>query len=93
MLKALAGNIGTALALQDVLASIVDFVFGPGLAIPHIRAGKLKLLTVAMPKRSPRFPNVPTLDEVGYKGLGASTVHGFYAPAGTQATGLPAVRE
>ncbi|HSW04838.1 Bug family tripartite tricarboxylate transporter substrate binding protein [Aquabacterium sp.] len=76
---------GAAPALQDVLAGMVDFVFDPGLAIPHIRAGKLKLLAVAMPKRSVLFPNTPTLDEAGYKGLDASTIHGFFAPAGTPA--------
>ena len=97
---------GAAPALQDVLAGQVDFVFDPGLAIPHIRSGKLKLLAVAMPQRSPLFPNTPTLDEAGYKGLDASTIHGFYAPAGTPAAvvnrlnaevnrilGMPAVRE
>jgi tripartite-type tricarboxylate transporter receptor subunit TctC len=36
-------------------------------------------------KRSPLFPNVPTLDESGLKGFDADTVFGFYAPAGTPA--------
>jgi tripartite-type tricarboxylate transporter receptor subunit TctC len=36
-------------------------------------------------KRSPLFPNVPTLDEAGLKGFDADSVFGFYAPAGTPA--------
>jgi tripartite-type tricarboxylate transporter receptor subunit TctC len=41
------------------------------------------MLAVGSPKRSPLFPDVPTLDEVGLKGFDADTVFGFYAPAGT----------
>jgi tripartite-type tricarboxylate transporter receptor subunit TctC len=74
---------GAAPALTDLLAGQVDFLFDPGVAIPHIKAGKLKLLAVGSPKRSPLFPDVPTLDEVGLKGFDADTVFGFYAPAGT----------
>lgn len=74
---------GAAAALQDVLAGQVDFVFDPGTAIPHVRAGKVKLLAVATPRRSALFPGVPTLDELGLKGFDAGTTHGFYAPAGT----------
>jgi tripartite-type tricarboxylate transporter receptor subunit TctC len=74
---------GAAAALQDVLAGQVDFVFDPGTAIPHIRAGKVKLLAVATPGRLALFPAVPTLDELGLKGFDAGTTHGFYAPAGT----------
>jgi tripartite-type tricarboxylate transporter receptor subunit TctC len=40
---------------------------------------------VGSPKRSPAFPDVPTLDEAGLKGFDADTVFGFYAPAGTPA--------
>lgn len=74
---------GAAPALNDLLAGQVDFLFDPGVAIPHIQAGKLKLLAVGSPKRSPLFPDVPTLDEAGLKGFDADTIFGFYAPAGT----------
>ena len=47
------------------------------------RAGRLKMLAVGSPKRSPLFPDVPTLDEAGLKGFDADSVFGFYAPAGT----------
>ena len=48
-----------------------------------MKAGKLKLLAVGSPKRSPQFPDVPTMDEAGIKGFDADTWFGFYAPAGT----------
>ena len=79
---------GAAPALTDLLAGQIDFLFDPGVAIPHIKAGKLKLLAVGSPKRSPLFPDVPTLDEVGLKGFDADTVFGFYAPAGTPPTAI-----
>jgi tripartite-type tricarboxylate transporter receptor subunit TctC len=97
---------GAAPALQDLLAGQLDFYFDPGIGLNQVRAGKLKLLAVGSPKRSPLFPQVPTLDEAGLKGFDADTVFGFYAPAGTPADvvsrlnreinrtlGLPAVRE
>ena len=76
---------GAAPALTDLLAGQIDFLFDPGVAMPHIKAGKVKLLAVGSPKRSPLFPDIPTLDEVGLKGFDADTIFGFYAPVGTPA--------
>ena len=76
---------GAAPVLTDLLAGQIDFAFDPGVAIPHIKAGKVKLLAVGSLKRSPLFPNVPTLDEIGLSGFDTDTVFGFYAPAGTPA--------
>jgi len=74
---------GAAPALTDLLGGQIDFLFDPGIAIPHIKASKLRLLAVGSPQRAPLFPDVPTLDELGLKGFDADTVFGFYAPAGT----------
>ena len=74
---------GASPALQDLLAGQIDFYFDPGIAINHVRAGKLRMLAVAALHRSSAFPDVPTLDEAGLKGFDAGTTHGFYAPAGT----------
>ena len=76
---------GAAPALQDLLAGQLDFYFDPGIGLQHVKAGRLKLLAVGSLKRSPLFPEVPTLDEAGLKGFDADTVFGFYAPAGTPA--------
>jgi tripartite-type tricarboxylate transporter receptor subunit TctC len=76
---------GAAPALTDLLGGQLDFLFDPGIGIPHIKTGKLRLLAVGSPKRSPLFPDTSTLDELGLKGFDADTVFGFYAPAGTPA--------
>jgi tripartite-type tricarboxylate transporter receptor subunit TctC len=90
MMKAQAGVFathipyrGAAPAMQDLLGGQVDFMFDPGIGLQHVKAGKLKLLAVGSPQRSPQFPDVPTLDEIGLKGFDADTWFGFYAPAGT----------
>ena len=74
---------GAAPALQDLLAGQIDFLMDPGVALPQVQAGKLKLLAVGGPQRSPLYPDVPTLDESGLKGFDADTLFGFYAPAAT----------
>jgi tripartite-type tricarboxylate transporter receptor subunit TctC len=74
---------GAAPALQDLLAGQLDFYFDPGIGLPYVRANRLKLFAIGSMKRSPLFPDVPTLDEAGLKGFDADTVFGFYAPAGT----------
>jgi tripartite-type tricarboxylate transporter receptor subunit TctC len=75
---------GAAPALNDLLAGQIDFAFDPGIALPHVRANRLKLLAIGSPKRSPLFPDVPTVDEAtGLKGFDADSYFGFYAPAGT----------
>ena len=76
---------GAAPALQDLLGGQIDFMFDPGIGLNQVRAGKLKLLAVGSLKRSPLFPDVPTLDEIGLKGFDADTLFGVYAPAGTPA--------
>jgi tripartite-type tricarboxylate transporter receptor subunit TctC len=74
---------GAAPALQDLLASQIDFFFDPGISFPHVRSGKLKMLAVASAKRSVLFPDVPTLTELGIKDVEADTICGLWAPAAT----------
>ena len=74
---------GAAPAMQDLLGGQIDFMFDPGIGLQHVKAGKLKLLAVGSPKRSPQFPDVPTMEEAGLKGFDADSWFGFYAPAGT----------
>ena len=74
---------GAAPAMQDLLGGQLDFMFDPGIGLQHVKSGKLKLLAVGSSKRSPLFPDVPTLDEAGLKDFDADSWFGFYAPAGT----------
>jgi tripartite-type tricarboxylate transporter receptor subunit TctC len=74
---------GSAPALVDLLAGNIDFVFDPGIAFEHVRAGRLRLLGVSGLRRTPLFPDTPTLHELGLKGFDGGSVNGFWAPAGT----------
>lgn len=74
---------GAAPALQDVLSGQADFVCDPGIAFPHIRSGKAKLLGIVSAKRSPFFPDVPTLAEQGIAGADLDIWFGMWAPLGT----------
>lgn len=70
-------------AVTDLLGGQLSFLFDSGAALPHVRSGKLRLLGVASPTRSPSLPGTPTLDEQGIPGFNADTVFGLYAPAAT----------
>jgi tripartite-type tricarboxylate transporter receptor subunit TctC len=74
---------GAAPAMQDLLGGQIDFMFDPGIGLPHVRAGKLKMLAVGSPTRSPLFPDVPTMAEAGLTGFDADSWFGFYAPSAT----------
>ena len=73
---------GAAPALTDLLGGQLDFMFDPGIGLQHVRSGKLRLIGIGSPKRSPLFPEMPTLDEAGVKGFDADSWFGFYAPSG-----------
>ena len=74
---------GAAPAMRDLLGGQVDFMFDPGIGLQNVDAGKLKLLAIGSPERSPRYPDAPTLSEAGLDGFNADSFFGFYAPAGT----------
>jgi tripartite-type tricarboxylate transporter receptor subunit TctC len=74
---------GAAPALNDLLAGSLDFLFDPGIAIEHVKAGKLRAIAIGSLQRSPQLPDVPTLEELGLTGFDADAVFGVYAPAGT----------
>jgi tripartite-type tricarboxylate transporter receptor subunit TctC len=52
---------------------------------PHVRSGKLRALGVTGTKRTPVFPDVPTIAEAGVPGYEAGNWIGIVAPAGTPA--------
>jgi tripartite-type tricarboxylate transporter receptor subunit TctC len=75
---------GAAPALNDLLGGQVQFMFDPGPGLQHAAMGKLVLLAVASGKRASRYPDVPTLAELGMN-VDADTTFGVYAPAGVSA--------
>ena len=74
---------GAAPALTDLLGGQIDFMFDPGVALPHIRSGKLRLLAVGNMKRNAAFPDTPTVGEILGREFEAGTVFGLFAPSGT----------
>ena len=50
---------------------------------PFVTSGRLKMLAVLSTDRSPAFPDVPTMKELGHPSLVVDTWYGIYAPAGT----------
>src|SRR2546421_8242067 len=51
--------------------------------LPHIRSGRLKALAAVPAQRLPELPDVPTLTELGYPGIGTNAWQGLFAPAAT----------
>ena len=77
---------GDGQALTDVLAGRVPLMMsGYVVALPHIRAGRLRALAVTSRQRTGILPEVPTIVESGYPAYALDTWTGFFAPAGTSA--------
>ena len=77
---------GSAPAITDLLGGQVQMTFDTvPVVLPQVRAGKLKALAVATPKRSALAPDVPTMDEAGVVGFTGGTWFGVLAPARTPA--------
>jgi tripartite-type tricarboxylate transporter receptor subunit TctC len=75
---------GSAPALTDVLAGNISMMFVDILsALPHVKAGKLKVLAVTGLKRSAAVPEYPTVHESGVPGFNGNSWLGLVAPAGT----------
>jgi tripartite-type tricarboxylate transporter receptor subunit TctC len=71
-------------ATIDVIAGHTQVTLGSLVqALPHIRAGKLKVLAVGGSKRSSVLPEVPTMAEAGVPGYESHNWWGLVAPAGT----------
>lgn len=74
---------GDSPALMDLMEGRVESAFlSVFLVRQHLASGKIKLLAVAGPTRSPLMPDVPNMDEAGVKGLDAQGWFGLFAPAG-----------
>jgi len=75
---------GMGPALTAVLAGEVQFGFADvGTIVPHVRAGKVRLVAVTSARRSSTFPDVPTVAESGFPGYVAGSWYGAFAPIGT----------
>jgi tripartite-type tricarboxylate transporter receptor subunit TctC len=75
---------GSSPAVTDLLAGRTQIMFSAvSVVLPHIKAGTLKPLAWAAPKRGAVLPDLPTVAEVGLPDLDASIWFGIMAPTGT----------
>ena len=74
---------GAGPALKDLLGGVIHLAFDPGVGLASAKAGRLRMIAIAGPNRHPDFPDVPTLQENGIKGVDGGPYFGFYVTAGT----------
>ncbi len=75
---------GAVQAMTDVIGGHVDGMFiAASAAIPQVKAGKVRALGVASPRRTTALPDVPTFFEAGYAGVEIDSRFGLVAPAAT----------
>jgi tripartite-type tricarboxylate transporter receptor subunit TctC len=75
---------GAGQAINDLIAGHVRVAFlGPTALIPHYKSGNVRLLAQSSETRSPNLPEVPTLQEAGFKGLVLETWYAAFVPLGT----------
>ena len=74
---------GIAPAINDLLGGQTQAMF-PGLAaaLPHLRSGRMRALAVTGKQRSPQLKDIPTMEEIGFKGFDAMQWYGSVGPAG-----------
>ena len=75
---------GTSPAMTDLLGGQVDFMCDQTTnTTSQIKGGKVKVYGVTSKTRVASLPDVPTMDEAGFKGFEVGIWHGFWAPKGT----------
>lgn len=77
---------GDAPAYTELLAGRIDATLTAiSTAVPHIQAGKLRVLAVANEERTPLYPQAPSIRESGYPTVVGYGWYGLVVPAGTPA--------
>src|SRR5258706_14133000 len=81
---------GAGPAMTDLISGTVDLLVVQGaVALPQVRAGKIKVLANLSATRSASMPDIPTADETGVPGLYVSGWFGFFAPERTPKDLIP----
>ena len=73
---------GSAPLLTDLMGGQINYSFDTMAAVtPHVKGGKVYAVAQTRPKRSPTYPDLPTVAESGYPGFDATTWYGMIGPA------------
>jgi len=77
---------GAGPALIAVIGGDAQLLFGgPGVFMPHLKAGRVRALAIGSLQRIAILPDVPTLNESGLPGMETGSWYGLVAPAATPA--------
>jgi tripartite-type tricarboxylate transporter receptor subunit TctC len=71
---------GGSPAIADLVSGQVEMMFSSSAIRPHLESGKTKALAVSYIKRSPLFPDLPTIAESGIPGFSVSEWYGIVGP-------------
>src|SRR3954462_4620194 len=75
---------GAAKMVPALLGNEIQVAFiNLGSTLAHVKSGRIKALATAAPRRLAGLPDVPTLTELGYAGIGTNAWQGMFAPAAT----------
>ena len=75
---------GSPQAMTEQIAGRVDYHFAvSSTALPMVRDGRITALAVTSKSRLPAAPQIPTMEELGFKDFGARYWNGLLAPRGT----------
>ena len=91
LIKALTGTYVVHIPYTSSPAAVTSLIAGdtqiaslaPLAVMPHVPTGRLKVLAISTPQRSPLLPNIPTFKETGVLDVVASAWIGLVAPAKT----------
>ena len=85
---------GTGPQLTDLLAGRTQASSaGTPALLPHVKSGKLRAIATGTLKRISSLPDVPTVQEMGFKNFETSQWYGLHAPAGTPAAIVKRLQE
>ena len=75
---------GAGSAISSIINGDIHFSFlNMASVMPHVKGGRMKALATTSSVRLAELPNVPTMAEAGYPGIGSENWNGFFLPAKT----------
>jgi tripartite-type tricarboxylate transporter receptor subunit TctC len=85
--KAGASGILKDMATGDIQAAFLNVAS----SAPMVKAGQIRAIAAVNAKRLPDYPDLPTMEELGFKGVGTLAWQGLFAPGGTPKEVLEAI--
>lgn len=75
---------GQGPAMTDVLGGTVPIAFETVTALtPQLKSPRVRVLAITSDKRSPKYPDIPTMNEAGFKDFAFENWYGLFVPAKT----------